>query len=432
MSGSFNLILILSLSTSVSLGAAQVYVKGVFDGDSSFACLARPVAICFSRTCASPFQVIEIGEASMVDLDDMSIYEQPGNREVSRQLAEFPEQCHRAWERALHFGFPEEYSRISSIVIAGVGGSAIGGDLLSALFLTESKVPLWIHRDYGLPAFVGDNTLVIASSYSGNTEETLAAMRDALRSQVKKLIITSDGQLRSLAESAGIPVFLIDYQAPPRAAFPHNFIPLVGMLQKLGIVSDKTAELQETIEILYRLSQEVNEAKPLALNPAKQLATRLYGRLVVIYGAESLVPVARRWKTQINENSKSWAFFEAIPELNHNAVEGYNFPHDLKEKIFVVLLRSFSIREENLRRYQATVKLLEEAKITHQVVEAKGKTKLSQAMSLVLFGDYVSFYLALLNQTDPIPTYSIDFVKRYLGGAWHEGTSMKEERKEHR
>jgi glucose/mannose-6-phosphate isomerase len=295
-----------------------------------------------------------------------------------------------------------------------MGGSAIGGDIVRRLALAESKVPVWVHRDYGLPPFLDEKTLVIASSYSGNTEETTSAFTQSLKSRAKKLVLTGGGKLKGLAEREGIPVLAIDYQAQPRAAFPHSFIPLVGIFHKLGLLKNKSAELQEGLKVLNKLAGDLVETTPLASNPAKQLASKLYRQAVIIYGAEFISEVAQRWKTQLNENSKTLAFFELLPELNHNAVVGYDLPPEVREKIFIVLLHSSLLNSRNQLRYEATARLLAKAKIKHQLVEATGKTALAQVMSLILFGDYVSFYLAILNGVDPTPVDAIDFVKQYL------------------
>ncbi len=152
-------------------------------------------------------------------------------------------------------------------------------------------------------------------------------------------------------------------------------------------------------------------------NPAKQLANRLYGHLPVIYGAGIVAEVAHRWKTQLNENSKAWAFYEVFPELNHNAVVGYQFPSELASKIVVVLLRSSFLSKRIQLRYQVTCQLLEQAKVSHQIVDGDGSSALSQLMSLVLFGDYVSCYLAILYKIDPTPVKAIDYLKERLDRA---------------
>lgn len=350
----------------------------------------------------------------MIDLDNASVYRQFDKLGMIGHLHGFPEQCQKAWEKALKFELPREYATISKVVILGMGGSSIGGDFVRRLALTESKVPVWVHRDYGLPAFVDESTLVIASSYSGNTEETLAAFTISLGTRAKKLVITSGGKLKHLAEQEGLPAYVIDYQAPPRAAFPHSFIPLVGMFQKLGLLADKSADVQEAVAILKRLSGDLVETGSIASNPAKKVAVKLQGRVAVIYGAEIFSEVAQRWKGEFNENSKSWAFFESFPELNHNAVVGYEFPVEAKDRIFVLMLRSSSLHPRNLLRYEVTSKLLAKAGIDHEFVEATGRSALAQMLSLVLLGDYASFYLSILNEVDPTSTDAINSVKQCL------------------
>jgi glucose/mannose-6-phosphate isomerase len=176
----------------------------------------------------------------------------------------------------------------------------------------------------------------------------------------------------------------------------------------------KSADLSAALRILNQQSRDFVETTPVVSNPAKQLAAKLWGRIAIIYGAGIISGVARRWKAQLNENSKTWAFFELFPELNHNAIVGYEFPPQIKERMFVLLLRSASLHPRVRLRYEATSKLLAKTGISHKFVETVGETTLEQVMSLVLLGDYVSFYLAILNSIDPTPVGAIDFVKHYI------------------
>lgn len=350
----------------------------------------------------------------MLDLDNIKVYHQLDTSGMLNQLREFPEQCQRAWEKVAKFTLPKEYAGINKVIILGMGGSAIAGDVIRRLALMESKVPVWVIRDYNLPSFVDENTLIIASSYSGNTEETLSAFTESFKTPAKKLAITTGGKLKKLAEEQGIPIFIIGYQAPPRVAFPHSFIPLVGISQKLGIFKGKSADLQESLKILKKQTRDLEATTPLTSNLAKQLATKLQGRIPVIYGAGLLSEVAQRWKTEFNENSKSWSFYELLPELNHNAISGYKFPTQAKERILVLFLRSSLLHPRILLRYEATAELLAKEGYACEFVEATGKNPLSQMMSLILLGDYTSFYLAILNKIDPTPVEAVDFIKNYL------------------
>ena len=349
-----------------------------------------------------------------INLDDPQLFKQIDPEGMLTRLHEMPWQCQQAWQIAMNFDLPADYSKVNKVVILGMGGSAIGGGLVSSLVASEAKLPVLIHRDYDLPSFVDAKTLVIASSYSGMTEETLSSFEQALETGSKKLALTTGGKLKVIAEGRNIPVFSFDYQAQPRAALGFSFLPILCFLQKLGFIGDKSADVMEMVQVLQQLSQKINEGVLLSRNPAKQLAQRLYGHLPVIYGADILSEVARRWKTQFNENSKAWAFHEVFPELNHNAVVGYQFPSDLADKIVVVLLRSPSLPRHIQLRYQVTCQLLDRAKVSYQFIDGDGTNPLSQIMSLVLFGDYVSYYLAILYKIDPSPVKAIDYLKQQL------------------
>jgi len=350
----------------------------------------------------------------MSNLDNPQFFKQLDPEGMLTCLHEMPKLCQQAWQLAREFNLPRDYYEVNKVVILGMGGSAIGGDLVSSLVASEAKLPILVHRDYNLPAFVDDKTLVIASSYSGKTEETLSSFEQALKTGAKKLAITTGGELKIMAEKKGIPIFTFDYKAQPRAALPFSFLSILGVLQRLGFVSDKSPDVAETVRVLQELSARINEDVMLSHNPAKQLAQKLYGHLPVIYGADILTEAAHRWKTQLNENSKAWAFYEIFPELNHNAVVGYQFPPELASKIVVVLLQSALLPQRIKLRYRVTCQLLDRAEVDYQIVDGEGNSPLSQMMSLVLFGDYVSYYLAILYKIDPAPVKIIDFLKEQL------------------
>ncbi len=351
----------------------------------------------------------------MINLDAPQSYKKYDPQGMLSHIHNTPELCQQAWQMAMSFGLPSEYCRVNKVVVLGVGGSAIGGDLVASLISAEAGIPILVHRDYSLPAFVDDKTLVIASSYSGMTEETLSSFRQALGTNSKKLVITTGGRLKTMAQEQNIPVFSFDYKAQPRAALPFSFLPILCFIHKLGFISDSSADVAEMIEVLKQLSQKINETVPVKQNLAKQLAQALYGKLAVIYGAGITAEAAHRWKTQLNENSKAWAFYEVFPELNHNAVVGYQFPPELASKIAVVMLRSSHLPPPVLRRYHITSQLLNKASIGYHLIDGTGKSKLAHMMSLVLLGDYVSYYLAILNKTDPSPVETIDVLKGELG-----------------
>ena len=345
------------------------------------------------------------------------VYREIDRSAMYEHLRELPSACRQAWRQAEAFRLSGDYSGIKQVVFLGMGGSAIGGDLLGSLLTAEEGVPLLVCRDYDLPAFVGPSTLVVASSYSGETEETLSAFTQALATPARKLAITTGGKLMAVAKQAGVPVFPIEYRAQPRAALGYSFISLVALIQRIGLLSDKARDLEETLATVAGLIAELDLPSPLSRNPAKRLASRLKGKLAVIYGAGILAEVARRWKTQINENSKAWAFHEVLPELNHNAIVGYSIPPDMADKVFVVLLSSPSLHPRIRLRYELTAELLSRAGVGCQTAAARGSSPLCQMMSSLTLGDFVSYYLAILHGADPSPVAVMDWLKQRLSEA---------------
>jgi glucose/mannose-6-phosphate isomerase len=347
-------------------------------------------------------------------LDDPSAYERSDPGGTRALIRDLPRQCRAAWQEAQALDLPPDYGRVNRVVILGMGGLVIAGDLLRSLVALESAVPVFVHRDYGLPRMVDHQTLLIAMSYSGDTEETVSAFEKGLESDAKKLVVTTGGRLLALAQAAGVPAFVFDYKSTVRGALGYGLMPLLALVGKVGIVGDKAADVEEAALVMEDIAGRIGEDVPLARNPAKQLAAKLEGRLPAIYGAGILVEVAHRWKTQLNENSKVWALWEELPEANHNAIVGYGLPREMAARAFVVLLRSPDLPPRIRLRYDLTRQALTEAGVTSEIVDAEGNSLLAQMMSAVLFGDYVSLYLAILAGVDPSPTSVIADVKRWL------------------
>jgi len=349
-----------------------------------------------------------------INLDDVKVYAKADPDGMLERIKELPMQCRQAWRSALDMNLPKNYKDIDKVVILGMGGSAIGGDLVRSLVQFEAKIPIIVHRDYGLPACVDEKTLLVGSSYSGNTEETLSGFELALKTGAKKLAMTTGGKLQKLTEGKNISVFKIEYKAQPRAALGFSFLPVLGVLQKLGVITDKSADVAETVKLLEGMSARLDEKSPVKANPAKQLAQRLYGCLPVVYGAGIAAEAAHRWKTQINENGKAWGFYEVFPELNHNATVGYPLPKGIIAKIRVVLLRSPAFNQRIKIRYDVTCELLKQAGVVYEYVDSQGNSPLAQMMSLVMMGDFTSYYLAILNNVDPSPVKVISYLKDQL------------------
>ncbi|HAL61953.1 MAG TPA: bifunctional phosphoglucose/phosphomannose isomerase [Chloroflexi bacterium] len=349
----------------------------------------------------------------MIDLDDVGALRRNDPQGMGERIAELPWQCRQAWEIIESQPIPADYAQADSVVILGMGGSAIGGDLVRTLVRDLCPVPIFINRRYDLPRFVGQDTLVIASSYSGNTEETLAAFREASRRGAKLLALTTDGELAQMAKNP----LTFSYVAQPRAALGFSLVMLLGILTRLGFVPDPAPDLEEAIEVMKELGSKLREEVPTSQNAAKRLALLLRGKLPVIYAAQHLAPVARRWKTQFNENGKCFAFFEVLPELHHNTVEAFPYPGELAEKGVILLLTSRLYHPRNILRFQVTEEMLDRYGIAHWSTEAEGRSLLSQALSTIHFGDYVSLFLAALRGVNPSSVETIAYLKKRLAQA---------------
>ncbi len=337
----------------------------------------------------------------MTDLDDLNTLQALDTEGMLGHVAALPQQCHKAWALTRAWKLPTRHLRANKVLIAGMGGSAIGGDLAVAVVADKSPLPILVHRDYDLPRHADRRSLVIASSYSGNTEETLSAFQAAHQRRCPLVAITTGGKLARLADEWNVPLVTFDYRSQPRAALGYLFISLLGVLQALGVTDDLATNLEQALAILETQGAELAPGAPQARNRAKQLAVALAGRVPMVVGAGPLGPVARRWKTQFNENGKGWACFEPLPEMDHNTLSGIHFPPEMADRVRVLFLRNAGLHPRNQLRLDLTLQIFKEQGITCHQVPIPGESPLAQILSAVQLGDYVSCYLALLYGADP-------------------------------
>lgn len=350
-----------------------------------------------------------------MNLDDYDGIKRLDADNMRARIAEFPHQCVLAWEQSQQLTLPPDLGAVSAITVVGMGGSAIGGALVQGLLADQCDIPITVVRDYALPASVqGPSDLVIASSYSGNTEETLSCFEQAQARNARTLAITTGGKLSDLALQADAPVVHFEYESQPRAALGYSFTLLLGVIHQLELVRDYSDDVREAADVMNSWQEEIGIDLPRARNRAKQLAETIVGGLPIAYGAGFLAAVANRWKTQFNENAKQWAFFEVLPELNHNAVVGFGIPDAVRDLCTVLVLRSAADPKRIQERWDVTLELLSREGVKAEEIYGRGRSALAQMMSLIHFGDYVSFYVALLNQVDPTPVESIAFLKERL------------------
>ncbi len=333
-------------------------------------------------------------------------------------IGSFPQQCREAREIGRLAGLPRSFKRrYQNIVCTGLGGSAIGADIARSYIADDAATPLFVNRNYILPRFVGPNTLVITSSYSGNTEETLSAYGDARAKRARIVAITSGGKLKKRADADGFPVVVIPGGLPPRCALGYSFFPLLAILAKTGVIQDRTADIDEAIKVMGRLRDgTIGPAVTGKRNVAKAVARQLCGKFPVIYGGQDHIDaVVTRWRGQIAENAKTLGSSHVFPEMNHNEIVGWDNPKALLKDFVAVILRDAGDHPRIARRIDVTETILKKSGAAVIEVHSSGASLLARIFSLVYTGDFVSYYLAILNGRDPTPVERIAYLKRELG-----------------
>ena len=327
-----------------------------------------------------------------------------------------PDQLTQAWQLGQSLPLPN-FCRPENVLIAGMGGSAIGGDLLASYIANACPIPVFVHRGYDLPAWAQrPSTLVICSSHSGNTEETLSAFDMALERGCSLLTLSTGGKLTEKASSAGISTWIFDHQGQPRTAVGYSFGILLALFTRLGLVAVTDATIADAVAAMKSQQQQVGVEVPLTANPAKRLAGQLVGRYVSVFAAGSLEVIARRWKTQVNELAKAWSQFEALPEADHNTLAGLLNPEEELSKIAAIFLKSPGDHPRNALRLDFTQQQMMLAGMLVEKVHAGGGSALAHMWTLLHFGDYVSYYLALLYGVDPTPIEALVELKEFLSG----------------
>ncbi|MBI86936.1 MAG: bifunctional phosphoglucose/phosphomannose isomerase [Candidatus Marinimicrobia bacterium] len=308
-----------------------------------------------------------------------------------------------------------KYSKIHNVVIAGMGGSAIGGDIVSVLENVNIKIPYFVCRDYSIPAWVSSKSLVICSSYSGNTEETISAFYKAKDKGAYICGITTGGTLLHLLEENKRDIIKIPSGLQPRAAIAYSFIPIIKFLEKVGIIrTDLTTWIKKCIDSLEKnrliYGKEGNE------NPIYELANQIYKKIPIIYSDTSTMRInAVRLKGQLNENGKMLAYCNEIPELNHNEIVGWQNNQDIFKNLCVLWLEDESDNIRTKIRKDITETILNEVNIDQYSIQINGDLFQERFLNMIHYGDWLSFWCAILHETDPSPVKKIDRLKNELG-----------------
>lgn len=351
-----------------------------------------------------------------MNLDDLPSMKALDTLDMLSEIDTLPDQLAQAWALGQSLLLPD-VSGIARIVISGMGGSAIGADLLAGYAAAYCRVPVNVNRDYGLPAYAsGKETLFIASSHSGNTEETLDAFEEAQKRGCAILVIGTGGELAEKASAAGFPVWRFSHTGQPRAAIGFSFGLLLAAFTRFGLLPAQDELIAGAIAAMKAQRKTIQSTIPAANNPAKRYAGQLVGRWVTIFGSGVLAAVARRWKSQINELAKAPANFEFLPEADHNSLAGVINPAQelLMPHTMTLFLRSASDHPRNMLRTSITRQSFMLEGLNTDIYLAQGNSNLAQMWTAIQFGDYMAYYLSIAYATDPTPVDAFISLKAAL------------------
>jgi glucose/mannose-6-phosphate isomerase len=345
-------------------------------------------------------------------LDDRAAIERIDLHGVGKVLFGFPSQCREAV--GLCPSPPVPPVSPPHVLLAGMGGSAASGDLLVACASDRLPIPVAVCRGYGLPAYVGAESLVVASSYSGETDETLSIVGSALERKAAVVALTSGGALGKLAGRRCLPLVKLPGGLMPRLALGYLFFPILRILESVNLAPVQPTEREEALALLDNMARELGPDRPAVDNEAKRLALALDGRIPVVYGGELTAAAAFRWNTEVEENAKLPAFHGTLPEMNHNEIEAWRAPE--AKAFHSVFLRDRGERAAMSRRFSVTEDVVAEGPARVTEAWSRGEGPLARLLSLVYLGDWVSYYMALLRGMDPWPVQVIEGAKRRVAG----------------
>jgi len=346
----------------------------------------------------------------MIGESDIRLYDRSDMYSVIR---DFHDQISDAYEIGINLPVPD-VAGIDKIIITGMGGSAIGGDILRSYCLYDLKLPLYVNRNYRLPAFADRNTLVIASSYSGNTEETLSAYEDARQRGCRIIALSSGGKLSIISSNDNVQQIKIPAGYQPRCALAYSFLPLLLLFGKCGFLCINDKDITSLISYISEKSAVFSDYKN-PENNAVSLALHLRDRIPLIYSScDFLDTVNLRWRSQLQENSKTLAFGNLIPEMNHNEINGWENNKEILRNFAVIILRDKEDNPRIVQRIEAMNNIIRPYVDVQIEIQSEGSSRLERLFDLVYLGDWVSYYLAILCKSDPTEIKNINILKNKL------------------
>jgi glucose/mannose-6-phosphate isomerase len=348
-----------------------------------------------------------------VDLDDAEAIRRQDPEGMLEAIAGLGGQCREGYANGIAAHGLPDLTDVRSVVCCGMGGSAMAGDVVRSIFRDRLGVPVEVSRSSELPAYAGPHTLVLASSYSGNTSETLTAFREAVKRGCRSIVVTSGGSIADDASSNGVPVVRVPSGFQPRAALGWLAFTALGALEASGLLPPLADDVEEAVSEADARAAASGAAVPASDNEAKRLADRIGERVPVIWGADGIAAVAAaRWKTQMNENGKTPAWWASMSELDHNEVVGWTTPFGTNH--VVIALRHDGEDDETAARFPLSAQIASEAGAGTEEVRASGRSSLARLISLIALGDHASAYVAIRRGVDPTPVDVITRLKAAL------------------
>jgi glucose/mannose-6-phosphate isomerase len=329
-----------------------------------------------------------------------------------------PQQVDQAFREVSEIEIPQEYAGCSNIVVAGMGGSALGGRIVDSLTMDRLRTPLEVFTEVKLPNYVNDKSLVIVSSYSGNTAETISALKDAWEKKAKIFGICTGGGLEEFLKAKKIPHYVFNPVAnpsgQPRMGLGYSISAILTVLSKLSFINFSDDEKMRIVRLMGEYVSDFGVEKDSSSNLAKGLALKIKGKIPVIIASEHLVGSAHAFKNQLNESAKTFSLLFDIPEMNHHLLEGLKNPAVAKETWLFIFLESDLYSEEVKRRYPITRDVVEKNDVQTAVYALSGEKKIDQLFEVLVLGSFASLYLAVLYGEDPATIPWVDYFKDKL------------------
>jgi len=345
-------------------------------------------------------------------LDDLKRISRIDKSNQIGKLEKLPVQIKESFEIVNSNEF-EKLFKINNIIINGMGGSAISGDIIKSLLINKLNIPLFVNRSYHLPKWANKNTLVITQSYSGNTEETISAFKQAYQKKCKTISISSGGKLQEYSENRGINHIKIPSGYIPRSAITYFLFISLKILDIIGLTTNVLKiNIEELLDVAKDVIEHNNKKIPKENNPSKKIAQTILSTLPQVYGWNIYSPIAKRWSTQFNENSKLISKFDIVTESNHNDIVGWSENYEMSKKFSCIIFRDKSLESIYMStRLDFMKKLYLDVAANFIEIHAKGNDQISKIVHLIYLGDFISCYLAILRNIDPTPVTIIDELK---------------------